>query len=291
MAYKIAVASGKGGTGKTTVSINIFQRFSQDTSAKVLLVDCDVEEPNVALFFPGASKGTPVPVIQEIPVIDTAKCTFCRKCTEYCEFNAIVVIPPVGFAEINPNLCHSCGACLVACDQEAIWVKDEPIGYLNNYLTDTGKSISDGTLKIGSAMQTMVIRSLKKSLPPDVDVLLFDAPPGTSCPVVETISNTDYVVLVTEPTPFGLHDLTLMVDLVKELEIPFGVVINKANLGNRDVYTYLEKENAEILGEIPFDPDYASNYAKGELLKNVPDQIEEAFEEITGKLKKIATLS
>ena len=147
-----------------------------------MLVDCDVEEPNAALFFPEAKKELVIPVNQEIPVIDTNKCTFCSKCVEYCEFNAILVMPPVRFAEINSSLCHSCGACLVACEQDAIWVKDEPIGHLNQYQTETGRGMMEGTLKIGSAMQTMVIRSLKKSLPPNMDILLFDAPPGTSLP-------------------------------------------------------------------------------------------------------------
>jgi len=288
MAFKIAVASGKGGTGKTTVSLNLFQHFNSNTSREALLVDCDVEEPNVALFFPGAKLESSITVNQEIPAIDTAKCTFCRLCTEYCEFNAILVMPPVGFAEINPSLCHSCGACTVACEHEAIWVRDEPIGQLNTYKTGTGTGIMDGTLEIGSAMQTMVIRSLKKSLPPMKDIILFDAPPGTSCPVVETISGCDYIVLVSEPTPFGLHDLKLMIALVRELEIPFGVVINKANLGSRDIYHYLDQEKIEILGEIPFDTDYASNYSKGEIFKNVPALVAEAFREIGKKLQLIA---
>lgn len=284
MAFKIAVASGKGGTGKTTVSVNLYQHFNNHASREVLLVDCDVEEPNAALFFPDAIKESTTPVNQEIPVIDTAKCTFCRKCTEYCEYNAILVMPPVKFAEINPNLCHSCGACMVACDHEAIWVRDEPIGELHTYKTGTGEGIMDGTLKIGSAMQTMVIRALKKALPPIKDIILFDAPPGTSCPVVETITGCDYIVLVSEPTPFGLHDLKLMIALVRELKIPFGVVINKANLGTRDIYHYLEKEHIEILGEIPFDTEYASNYSKGEIFERVPAKVAASFNEIAKKL-------
>ena len=291
MAFKIAVASGKGGTGKTTVTLNLFHRFAQEFTKDVMLVDCDVEEPNAALFFPEAAKSTEVPVNQEIPVIDTSKCTFCRKCAEYCEFNAILVMPPVGFAEINPNLCHSCGACLVACEHEAIWVKNEPIGQLRHYITETGRGIMDGTLKIGSTMQTMVIRSLKKSLPLNMDVLLFDAPPGTSCPVVETISGSDFVVLVTEPTPFGLHDLKLMIALMRKLGNPFGVVINKANLGTRDVYAYLEEENIQLLCEIPFDTGYASNYAKGKLFEEIPDNITEAFSVLAGKLINMARIT
>lgn len=291
MAFKIAVASGKGGTGKTTVTLNLYQRFAQEFTKDVMLVDCDVEEPNAALFFPEATRSKKVPVNQEIPVIDTSKCTFCRKCAEYCEFNAVLVMPPVGFAEINPNLCHSCGACLVACEHEAIWVKDEPIGQLRHYHTETGRGIKEGRLNIGSAMQTMVIRSLKKSLPPNMDILLFDAPPGTSCPVVETIAGSDYVVLVTEPTPFGLHDLKLMIALLRKLGNPFGVVINKANLGTRDVYAYLKEQNIQLLCEIPFDTGYASNYAKGKLFEEIPKDIAEAIGELAEKLMKMACIT
>ena len=284
MAFKISVASGKGGTGKTTVSLNLYHLIAREHPQAVMLVDCDVEEPNAALFFPQAIKGSSVPVNQEIPVIDTEKCTFCRKCVEYCEFNAILVIPPAGYAEINPVLCHSCGACRVACKNAAIWIREEPVGHLTHYQTETGRGITDGTLNIGSPMQTMVIRALKKSLPPSMDILLFDAPPGTSCPVVETLSGSDYVILVTEPTPFGLHDLKLMMVLVKALKIPVGVVINKAKLGNREVYDYLQEENTEILCEIPFDPVYASQYSRGQLFNEVPAQIAGAYKELTRKL-------
>ena len=286
MAIRIAVASGKGGTGKTTVAVNIFKLLSRTNQEKVLLVDCDVEEPNAALFFPDTKQVESRPVLQEIPVIDTAKCTFCRNCVGYCEFNAIIVMPPVEFAEVNASLCHSCGACEVACDNEAIWVKDEPIGTITRYNTSTGMGILEGNLKIGSAMQTMVIRSLKKSLLSNNDILLFDAPPGTSCPVVETISDTDYTILVTEPTPFGLHDLKLMVKLVREMEIPFGVVINKTNLGYRGVQEYLHKEDIEILEEIPFKRSYAEQYARGDLFEGVPGEITEAYKRLVQKITK-----
>ena len=285
MALRIAIASGKGGTGKTTVSSNIFHYLSRHNAGRVMLVDCDVEEPNAVLFFPDAKKTGSIPVNQEIPVIDTSKCTFCRKCAEYCEFNAVVVMPPVKFAEINPSLCHSCGACQVACDHEAIWVKDESIGSIHRYNTGDGSGIMEGVLKIGSAMQTMVIRELKRSLPPDNDIFLFDAPPGTSCPVVETISDADYVILVTEPTPFGLHDMKLMIALVREMGTPFGVVINKSTLGNRDVYDYLEREEIEIIGEIPFNMSFAAQYSRGDLFHQVPAEIERAYSQIILNLK------
>jgi MinD superfamily P-loop ATPase len=278
MAYKIAVASGKGGTGKTTVAANLFRLLSEQNGTRVDLVDCDVEEPNDLIFFPEAKKREQSQVTQEIPVIDPSRCTYCRKCTEYCEFNAILVIPPARFAEVNPSLCHSCGACSVACDADAIWVKDEEIGTISGYDTGSNTGILEGRLKIGSSMQTMVIRSLKQSIPRDSGLVILDAPPGTSCPVVETISDADYIILVTEPTPFGLHDLRLMVDLVRELDSPFGVVINKANLGNRDIYHYLESEKITLLEEIPFSKSYAAGYAGGTLFAEVPGAIEKAYQ-------------
>ncbi len=284
MSIKIAVASGKGGTGKTTVAVNLFQLLNREQQNKTLLVDCDVEEPNDMLFFPEAQLASENTVLQEIPRIDTSRCTFCRKCSEYCEFNAIVVIPPAGFAEVNSSLCHSCGACMVACQDDAIWVKDEPIGTIKKFTEKEGTEILEGRLKIGSAMQTMVIRSLKRDIPADEKIIILDAPPGTSCPVVETVSDADFVILVTEPTPFGMYDLKLMIALVREMDKPFGVVINKADLGNQDLFQYLEKENIEIISEIPFSKAYASQYARADIFRNVPDEIDQAFRKIVANL-------
>ena len=272
----MAIASGKGGTGKTTVTVNLFHYFKQSGFQRVMLADCDVEEPNAALFFNDLEKKKVRPVNQEIPVIDGSRCTFCRKCAEYCEFNAIVVIPPAGFAEINSSMCHSCGACSVACEFDAIWVRDEPIGTLTQYSTN-GAALLEGRLRVGSPMQTMVIRALKRETGIRHDLILFDAPPGTSCPVVETIAGADYLVLVTEPTPFGVYDLSLMVDTARELKIPFGVIINKAGIGNRAVYDYLENEGIDLLGEIPFSKIYASGYAEGNLISQVPAEIRAAY--------------
>jgi len=291
MSFKIAVASGKGGTGKTTVAVNLYRAINREHKNHALLVDCDVEEPNDAIFFPEALQVGRTTINQEIPKIDTARCTFCRKCAEYCEFNAIVVIPPANFAEVNSSLCHSCGACLVACPSDAISVQNEPIGTITSFQDKGGKGILEGRLNIGSAMQTMVIRSLKKHIPAEEKVVILDAPPGTSCPVVETISDANYIVLVTEPTPFGLHDLKLMLALVKELGIPFGVVINKANLGNAEMYSYLQKENVEILSEIPFNRSYASSYARADLFKAVPEEVFEAHQQLYRSLSEKGFIS
>jgi len=288
---KIAIASGKGGTGKTTVAANLFHSLNRERAKQAVLVDCDVEEPNDVLFFRDMQEMEDVTVAQEIPSIDPSRCTFCRRCAEYCEFNAIVVIPPAGFAEINPSLCHSCGACEVACEDHAIWVRDEPVGTRKLYRENSGSEILEGRLKIGSAMLTMVIRSLKNNLPGDSKTIILDAPPGTSCPVVETCWDADYLLLVTEPTPFGLHDLTLMVPLVRELGLPFGVIINKAGLGDREIYHYLEKEHIEILGEIPFSQNYASQYAMGKLFEETPEEIREAHQHIENRLREKGLIS
>ena len=225
-------------------------------------------------------------MIQEIPGIDTSRCTYCRKCVEYCEFNAIVVIPPARFAEINPSLCHSCGACSVACEADAIWVKNDVIGRISRFEAGPGHHLLEGRLKIGSPMQTMVIRRLKRQIPHEADLVILDAPPGTSCPVVETLADADYIILVTEPTPFGLHDLKLMVKLVRELNIPFGVVINKNELGNGDVREYLHHEGIEVIGKIPFSRDYAACYAGGDLFHSVPEQIGSVYASIMHRLEE-----
>ena len=280
---KIAVASGKGGTGKTTVSLNLYRSFSMD-GEDVVLYDCDVEEPNDALFFAEKSVLYEKTVNQLIPVVDTDKCRFCRKCVAYCEFNAISIIPSVQLAQVNSDLCHSCGACTVACPFDAITEKPESIGQITKYDIGFGKGLLEGRLKIGSSMQTMLIKELKREFPEDGALLIYDAPPGTSCPVVETVADADYVMLVTEPTPFGLHDLKLTVELLEELGKPFGVIINKSGLGNEDTHEFLSLKGIEILGEIPFSRKYAAEYAAGNLFENVPDEFAAVYEQIIEKV-------
>ncbi|MFC2138585.1 AAA family ATPase [Bacteroidota bacterium] len=282
MAYKIAIASGKGGTGKTTVSVNLFYFLQDKITKNILLVDCDVEEPNDSLFFPEAKIIQKEKINQLIPEIDKEKCAYCRKCVEYCEFNAIVIIPHVHFSEVNESLCHSCGACKLACENNAIIEKHLSIGEVIKY----NNGLIEGKLKIGSAMQTLLIKELKKSIQDDPDILIYDAPPGTSCPVVETVIDAHYVILVTEPTPFGLYDLKLTIALLEKLEKPFGVIINKAGLGNNEVYKFLEEEKIEILAEIPFNQDYAHKYASGLILNDIPDEVIAQYKEIIEKLEK-----
>jgi MinD superfamily P-loop ATPase len=286
MSFKIAIASGKGGTGKTSISVTLHHFLQKHITKNIQLVDCDVEEPNDILFYPEAKKKKAQKITQLIPKIDTDKCVFCKKCADFCEFNAINIIPNAQLAEVNTNLCHSCGACTVACEYEAITEIEHPIGKTNYYQQDNHISLIEGVLKIGSPMQTMVIKEIKSHVDPKNTITLYDAPPGTSCPVVETISDTDYVILVTEPTPFGLHDLKLMIALLDKIQKPFGLIVNKAGLGNNDVYEYIKQKNIELLGEIPFDHDYAAKYAKGDLLINISEEISDIYNHITNALKR-----
>jgi len=284
---KIAIASGKGGTGKTTVAVNLYHMLAQKLNNNVQLVDCDVEEPNDMLFFKDAPLRTQTQAHLLVPEIDTTKCTFCKKCSEWCAFNAISIVKNLQFAEVNKDLCHSCGACSMACNFDAIVEKPEALGTISEYTTSFGAGIIEGRLEVGSAMQTALIKKVKQYADPAHNLVLFDAPPGTSCPVVETLSDADFIVLVTEPTPFGLYDLQLTVDLIKELEIPFGVIVNKAGLGNDATYRYLEENQIELLGNIPFSRNYASLYAKGELIENISTDTNEYYRETVEKLFRI----
>lgn len=288
---KIAVASGKGGTGKTTISVNLYHTIGKYFDKNVRLIDCDVEEPNDALFFPNAKKTKEEQKYQLIPEIDTTKCTFCRKCADWCEFNAITIVKNLKFAEVNNDLCHSCGACLHACEFNAITENKHPLGTISFFETGIGNGLIEGRLKIGSAIQTSLIKEVKKEVSQNSSILIFDAPPGTSCPVVETVSDADYIVLVTEPTPFGLHDLKITVELLQNLKKPFGVIVNKAGLGSDEVYNYIEKKNIEFLGDIPFTKKYAANYASGKILENIPAEIETTYREIAEKLMTRTSLS
>ena len=282
---KIAVASGKGGTGKTTVSVNLFHFMEKYFDQNVMLVDCDVEEPNDLLFFAEPEKISKKQTYLLIPEIDTDKCTFCKKCSDWCEFNAITIVKSLNFAKVNPDLCHSCGACSVACTFDAITEHEQPLGLVSHYSTGIGSGLVEGRLKIGSAMQTSLIKEVKKEVQHHESLIIFDAPPGTSCPVVETVVDADYVILVTEPTPFGVHDLKITVELLNDLHKPFGIIVNKAGLGSDDIYDYIRQNGMDLLGKIPFSREYASLYSTGDLLKNIPSEMEQIYIEIVEKLK------
>ncbi|WP_372650671.1 P-loop NTPase [Draconibacterium sp.] len=284
---QIAIASGKGGTGKTTVSVNLYYFLSEKYNNRVQLIDCDVEEPNDILFFSKAKKEAEKEVFTIVPEIDKEKCTYCKKCVEWCEFNAISIVKKLEFAEVNYELCHSCGACFEACSFNAVKQIQNPLGSISDYQTNFGAGIVEGRLEIGSAMQTALIKKVKKHADLEQQITLLDAPPGTSCPVVETVATANYIILVTEPTPFGLHDLKITVELLNEIHKSFGAIVNKAGLGNNAIYQFLEENNITLLGKIPFSKAYARNYSLGELFENIPEEVETAYHAIIEKLATI----
>ncbi len=254
----IAIASGKGGTGKTTVAVHLAACLATQRHP-VHYLDCDVEEPNGHLFLkPAIALSEPAGI--PVPVIDATRCTACGKCAELCEFNAIAMLKkPLVF----PELCHGCGACTLACPANAIREEPRPIG-----IVESGHAgaivFTQGRLNVGEPMSPPLIRAVKARRNPEA-IALLDAPPGTSCPVVTTVRQADYVVLVTEPTPFGLHDLTLAVDTLRSMGLRLGVVINRAD-EDRRVHDYCHSQSIPVLAELPDDRRVAETYARGDLL-------------------------
>jgi MinD superfamily P-loop ATPase len=272
----IAIASGKGGTGKTTVSVNL----ARVLGAPVRLLDCDVEEPNAHLFLKNASPLREEIVSISVPQVDELLCDGCGECGRFCEYHAIVSFgtKPLVFAE----MCHGCGGCAKVCPKKAIREADHRIGVIK---TDQSENITliQGCLDVGVAMGPPLIRAVKEKLENGLPAIL-DAPPGTSCPVIVTIRGADFVMLVTEPTPFGLHDLTLAVDMVRELGIPFGVIVNRMGIGDDRVHAFCKKENIPILLEIPDDRRIAEAYSRGELIVDALPEYRGLFK---GLLEKV----
>ena len=260
---KIAIASGKGGTGKTTVATNLAFLASQD-GRTVAYLDCDVEEPNGHIFLQPEIESER-PIEKSVPEIDPARCTHCGRCAEVCRYGAIASLPKqtMVFAE----LCHSCGGCVLACPADAIRETPRAIGKLR-----VGRSgqvrFLEGLLNVGEAMSPPAIRAVK-SAAPSADLTILDAPPGTSCPVIETLRGCDQVVLVTEPTPFGLYDLTLAVEMVRAMKVSFAVVINRADAGDGRVRDYCDQNRIPVLAEIPDDRAVAEAYSRGQLICQV----------------------
>jgi len=250
----ISIASGKGGTGKTTVAVNLVLAIENG----VQLLDCDAEEPNAHIFIrPKITEKKSVFV--PMPEVDRAKCNLCGKCTQICAYNAIVIVK--GKLLIFPELCHGCGACSYLCPQNAIREVNKEIGYLE-IGNKNELDFVHGKLNIGEILVTFVIKEIKK-LKNQNKTVIIDCPPGTSCPMITAVKDSDYCILVTEPTPFGLNDLILAVGVLRKLNIPFGVVINRSDLGNKNVENYCQKENIRILAKIPFSKEIAVAYSKG----------------------------
>ncbi len=253
----ISVASGKGGTGKTTVATNL--ACALETS--VQLLDCDVEEPNAHLFMKPDLQSSRT-VYAMVPEVDMQKCSSCGSCAEICRFSAITV---VGRTVLTfPELCHGCGGCMEVCPEQAISEGGRELGVVESGISGNVK-FSHGLLRIGEAMSPPLIRKVREETAVKGDTII-DAPPGTSCPVITAMRGADFILLVTEPTPFGLHDLKLAVDAVHVLDIPCGLVINRSDLGDRSVHEYAQQKGVPVLMEIPFDRDIAMAYSQGRML-------------------------
>ncbi len=285
----IAVASGKGGTGKTTVATSLAASVAAEEPGdrgKLLFLDCDVEEPNAALFLkPELGSCQEVGIL--IPEVDLEKCTYCGRCAEVCVWHAIAVVGEKVL--VFPELCHGCGSCALNCPEDAIYEVLNVMGTL-----ESGPAgpidFAHGTMDVGQAMSVPIISQLKKKhlSAQDGRVVILDAQPGTSCPVVETMRDADFVLMVTEPTPFGLHDLRLAVQVARdELGLPVGVVVNRDGIGDEGVEAYCASEDIPILMRIPLDRRIAEAIAEGRLLVDAMPEYRRAFQDLYGQIAQL----
>jgi len=277
---KIAVASGKGGTGKTLVAVNLAAVLASEV--ETTLIDCDVEAPNDHLFVrPDLEESTVVS--KRVPAIDADRCTACGACSEACEFGALALIGDR--VMVFDDLCHGCGRCGLVCPSDAIREVDHPLGVI-----ERGRSGSlvfgHGKLHIGEAMASPIIAELKETTS-EREWTVLDAPPGTACTVITTLHGVDGVVLVTEPTPFGLHDLRAAVGVVRTLGLPAGVVINRDGTGDRDVEDYCNEEGLPILLRIPFDRRIAEAGAEARVLIEALPEWRSRFVELAARVKEL----
>lgn len=254
----ISVLSGKGGTGKTTVAVNLAL-----AAGKGVYIDCDVEEPNGFIFLkPQISEKTPVEI--EIPSFDTEKCVACGECAQKCRFHAIALVK--GKLLFFPELCHSCGLCQLVCGQRAIGKGKKTIGMIEKGFSGS-LAFAQGILNVGERSGVPVIKRLREETGAG-ELIVRDCPPGSSCSVMEAVEGSNYAIIVTEPTPFGLHDMKIAVELLRYLQIPFGVIINKWGEGDRMIEDVCEKEGIPIISKVPFSREIARSYSKGDTLEN-----------------------
>ncbi|MBD3315978.1 MAG: P-loop NTPase [Chitinivibrionales bacterium] len=280
---KIAIASGKGGTGKTTIATNL-AAVAAKQNERITYFDCDVEEPNGHLFLHPRITKTETGSIP-VPDIDEDTCNACGECVRFCEYRALVRLGEL--VMVFPELCHGCGGCTLLCPQKAIREHNKEIGVVE-IGSAAGIGFVHGRLNVGEAMSPPLIRRVLAQAT-EHDTAIIDAPPGTSCPVIASIREVDFVALVTEPTPFGLNDLALALDMVEELAIPYGVVINRAEPGNFDAQDFCGKRGVNILGFIPDDRRIAEAYSRGEILVDAVPGLEELFAHLWETIRKRAS--
>jgi MinD superfamily P-loop ATPase len=272
----ISVASGKGGTGKTTVAVNFALSLEN-----VQLLDCDVEEPNAHILLqPRIDEVRPV--YTRIPVISEELCNYCGKCSKFCAYNALFVAPKT--IMVFPELCHNCGGCSLVCPKKAINEKDRQIGVIRKGKVKGVEAVY-GELNVGEPMAVPLIREVKREIEKDKTVII-DAPPGTACPLIASVHQSDYCILVVEPTPFGLHDLKMTIQVLKNLEIPMGIVINRAGIGDNKVYDYCKKEDIPLLLEIPFSKRIAELYSRGTPFVEEMPEWKEMLVKLLGKIER-----
>lgn len=274
---KIAVLSGKGGTGKTTISGNLF--YSVPNSS---IIDTDVEEPNQHIFLnPSIEKE--MPIYTEFPVVDQEKCTLCGKCEELCKYSAIIVGRKK--VVIFDKSCHDCGGCKIVCKPGAITYEKREIGKIYKGKA-YGKIVEYGKLNVGELSGVKIINKLKE-ISNNEETLFIDCPPGTSCSTVAAVEDSNFAIIVVEPTPFGVSDMKMVVSMLRDMNKKFAVVINKAGLGDNEVYDYCEAEGLSIIGEIPFDREVAELYAKGEMAAEKLPKYKLEFEKIFDRLRRM----
>jgi len=273
---KLAVASGKGGTGKTSLSCALARALGP----RAALLDCDVEEPNAGIFLKPEISAETV-ITSPVPVIDPAKCKGHGRCQEVCRFNAIKLFNGKPF--LFEHLCHSCGGCVIACPEKAITERRRPIG-----VTRAGPAgdifFADGLLNIGEAAPVPLIKAVKELAPPDRE-LIIDCPPGTSCPMINAVKDADFCLLVSEPTPFGLSDLKIATETLRRIKMPHALVINRADKGDGEMERWCAAEKIEILLKIPFDLEIARAYSRGETMLEARPEYRMTLRALFSRLK------